>query len=284
MQSVVINGRKIAYQDTGTGPAVILAHCSSASHREWTHLTTAIQDRYRVLAPDLIGYGKSDRWPEGGMLTPADDPGVLLGLANQIDGPVHLAAHSYGAAAALEAALALGDRVQSLTLIEPVSFHLLKLGSHPEWNRVQSVAARVSEAVAAGRKEQAAAGFMKYWIGPLRWWLTPRKAREKIAETMGKVAAEFGMLSGMTRTPDQYGAITRPTRLIYGGKTRPAARAVIDILSRAITHAEVRVVPRAGHMSPFTHPAAISGLIASHLDAVHTPPKLWDSSEPVNSR
>ena len=271
MQSLVINGRRIAFQDTGTGPAVILAHCSSASHREWSHLIPAIQDRYRVLAPDLIGYGKSDRWPDGGTLTPSDDPGVLLGLADQVDGPVHLAAHSYGAAAALEAAVALGDRVQSLTLIEPVSFHLLKMSMHPEWHRVQSIAARVNRAVTASRKEQAAAIFMKYWIGPLRWWLTPRNARRKIAETIGKVAAEFAMLSGMTRTLDEYSAITAPTRLIYGEKTRPAARAVIDILSRAIEHADVRVVPRAGHMSPFTHAPVVSGLIASHLDAVASP-------------
>ena len=283
MQSLVINGRRIAFQDTGTGPAVILAHCSSASHREWHHLTTALQSRFRVLAPDLIGYGKSDRWRDGDTLSTSDDPGVLLALANQVDRPVHLAAHSYGAAAALEAALTLGNRLQSLTLIEPVSFHLLKLSSHPEWNRIQSVAARVNRAVVAGRKEQAAAGFMKYWIGPLRWWLTPRKAQQKIAETMGKVAAEFAMLSGITRTADEYRAITAPTRLIYGEKTRPAARAVIEILSRAISQADVRVVPGAGHMSPFTHTAAVSGLITSHLDAVHAPPRLWDN-EPASSR
>jgi pimeloyl-ACP methyl ester carboxylesterase len=271
MQSLVINGRRIAFQDTGTGPTVILGHCSSASHREWTHLTGAIQDRYRVLNPDLIGYGKSDRWPDGATLTLSDDPGVLLGLAGLVDGPVHLAAHSYGAAVALEAALALGDRVQSLTLIEPVSFHLLKMSQHPEWNRIQSLAARVDEALAAGRKDEAAAVFMTYWIGPEQWRLTPPEARQKIAETIGKVAAEFAMLSGITRTPDEYAAITVPTRLIYGEKTTPAARAVTDILSRTMEHAAVNVVPGAGHMSPFTHAAEVSRLVASHLDAVASP-------------
>lgn len=271
MQSLVINGRRIAFQDTGTGPTVILAHCSSASHREWTHFISATQDRYRVLAPDLIGYGKSDRWPDGATLTPSDDPGVLLGLAELVDGPVHLAAHSYGAAVALEAALALGDRVQSLTLIEPVSFHLLKMSQHPEWNRVQTLAARVSEAIAAGMKEEAAAVFMTYWIGPEQWRLTPPDARRKIAETIGKVSAEFAMLSEMTRTTDEYGAITVPTRLIYGDQTTPAARALTDILLRAIEHATVNVVPGAGHMSPFTHAAEVSGLVVSHLDAVASP-------------
>ena len=52
-----------------------------------------------------------------------------------------------------------------------------------------------------------------------------------------------------------------------------------DILLLAIEHATVNVIPEAGHMSPFTHAAAVSGLIASHLDAVSSTADCGSSSE-----
>ena len=47
----------------GKGPAVIIGHCSSASHKEWLPLIEALKSEWRVLAPDLIGYGQSAPWP-----------------------------------------------------------------------------------------------------------------------------------------------------------------------------------------------------------------------------
>jgi pimeloyl-ACP methyl ester carboxylesterase len=81
----------------------------------------------------------------------------------------------------------------------------------------------------------------------------------------------------MTRPPEEYSAITAPTRLIYGERTRPSTRAVIEILARAIPQAEVRGLPEAGHMSPFTHPGPVSDLLASHFDQASQPIPTQDS-------
>jgi pimeloyl-ACP methyl ester carboxylesterase len=85
----------------------------------------------RVLAPDLIGYGQSGRWPEGRVYEADADIRVIMELAGRAGGPVHLVGHSYGAAMALEAARLLGSgRVRGMTLIEPVAFHLLLAGGY----------------------------------------------------------------------------------------------------------------------------------------------------------
>ena len=96
---------------------MIIAHCSSASHKEWLQLIEELAPDWRVLAPDFIGYGQSGAWPEGKVFTGQADLGVLLELANKTEKPIHLAGHSYGAALALEAARGLGSKVQSLTLV-----------------------------------------------------------------------------------------------------------------------------------------------------------------------
>jgi len=134
LETLTVDGRAFAYQDVGAGPTVILAHGSGASHRAWAPVVAALRDRYRVLTPDLLGYGRSEPSPASARFHPWSDLGVLIALAERIDAPVHLVGHSYGGALTLEAARSLGSRVASLTLIDPVAFHLMRLrmSSHPE--------------------------------------------------------------------------------------------------------------------------------------------------------
>jgi pimeloyl-ACP methyl ester carboxylesterase len=130
LETLTVDGRAFAYQDVGAGPTVILAHGSGASHREWAPVIAALRDRYRVLTPNLLGYGRSEVWPGNARFHPWSDLGALIALALRANEPVHLVGHSYGGALALEAARTLGTRVCSLTLIEPVAFHLLRLTSN----------------------------------------------------------------------------------------------------------------------------------------------------------
>ena len=114
-----------------------------------------------------------------------------LDLAKKTKKHVHLVGHSYGAAMALEAARELGPKVQSLTLVEPVSFNLLRVEGRPEWTEIEKLGVAVLSAVSNGQDREAAAAFMRYWLGRLRWWLSPEKFKAAIAATIPKVALEF---------------------------------------------------------------------------------------------
>jgi pimeloyl-ACP methyl ester carboxylesterase len=133
-ETLVVDGRTFTYQDVGAGPTVILAHGDGASHREWAPVVAALRNRYRVLTPQLLGYGRSEPSPLNQPFHPWSDLGALLALANSASEAAHLVGHSYGGALALEAARALTARVESLTLIDPVAFHLMRLhmSAHPE--------------------------------------------------------------------------------------------------------------------------------------------------------
>jgi pimeloyl-ACP methyl ester carboxylesterase len=53
----------IDYADDGHGQPVILIHSSVSANRQWRALTEALNDRYRVLAINLFGYGETTSWP-----------------------------------------------------------------------------------------------------------------------------------------------------------------------------------------------------------------------------
>jgi pimeloyl-ACP methyl ester carboxylesterase len=265
LKQLTVNGVEIAYLDMGKGPVVILGHCSSASHREWLPLIETLKADWRVLAPDFIGYGQSAPWPATESFSIDADVQVLLALAKKAKGKLHLVGHSYGAALALEAALGLGNRVKCLVLVEPVSFHLLRQERRPEWAEIETLGLSVLGAVAKGDDRAAAKAFMTYWLGRLRWWLSPEKFKSAIAATIPKVALEFGIIVDAPTTLRDYAEITAPTLLIAGSRTRAPTRAVVDLLAAAMPNAELEILKGAGHMSPFTHPAELNRLVLDFL-------------------
>jgi pimeloyl-ACP methyl ester carboxylesterase len=102
------------------GVPVVLVHGNLATGRFFAHLLERAPIRYRLIAPDMRGFGNSAMVPldaTRGLGDWADDLAALL-AALKIDRPPHLAGWSTGGAAV--AAYALERPVASLTLIDPV--------------------------------------------------------------------------------------------------------------------------------------------------------------------
>ena len=120
MKQLTVSGVEIAYLDEGKGPAVILGHCSSASHKEWLPLIETLKSDWRVLAPDFIGYGQSAPWPADRAVLhrrrcrACCSPSPRRRKASCISSAIPTARLWL-----LEAARTLGPRVKSLTLVEP---------------------------------------------------------------------------------------------------------------------------------------------------------------------
>lgn len=258
----------IAYIEEGDGPPVILVHCSSASHRMWRALIDELKGSYRVIAPDLIGYGRSGRWPPDHPFEAGMEAQILILLASVAEEPAHFVGHSYGGAISLEAVRLMQGRARGMTLIEPVAFHLLRAaGRDAEWQTVEGVINGVTEAMARGDRKAAAAVYMGFWLGRLQWWMSPSKLKENIIETVDKVAMEFLAVRWTAAPPlDVYTAIDVPTLLIRGSKTRPPALAVTEILAGLLPDVRVAAVDGAGHMSPLTHRDAVNRLVLAHIE------------------
>ena len=99
----------------------MLVHGNLSTGRFYEHLFDGAPDRYRLIAPDMRGFGDSEPLPidaTRGLRDWADDTHALL-EALGIERPVHLVGWSTGGAAI--AAFALDRPVASLTFIDPVS-------------------------------------------------------------------------------------------------------------------------------------------------------------------
>jgi 3-oxoadipate enol-lactonase len=60
MTSIRIDDINLAYTDVGAGPAVVLIHGYPFNRSLWTEQIEALRSKYRVVAPDLRGFGDSD--------------------------------------------------------------------------------------------------------------------------------------------------------------------------------------------------------------------------------
>ena len=82
-RDVVADGIRIHLVEAGEGPALILLHGLTASHFTWEHTIPAFADRWRVIAPDLPGHGRSDK-PDA-PYTIDFYAGVIRSLARALD-------------------------------------------------------------------------------------------------------------------------------------------------------------------------------------------------------
>src|SRR5215212_7496178 len=60
-KEVLVFGQKIHYVEAGSGPTVILLHGLGGSTQVWQFNIAALAEKYHVIAPDQIGFGKSDK-------------------------------------------------------------------------------------------------------------------------------------------------------------------------------------------------------------------------------
>lgn len=119
---VTIGGREIFYAEAGSGPAVLLLHGGgpgASGVSNFSRNIDALARDFRVVVPDLPGYGRSAKGVDG-----SDPFGFLAnsirGLMNELGiGAAHLVGNSYGGACALRLALDTPDRVEKLVLMGP---------------------------------------------------------------------------------------------------------------------------------------------------------------------
>ena len=65
------------FREAGSGPAVVCIHSSASSSAQWRPLMDRVAGRYRALAVDLYGSGKSPVWPAVRPLSLTDEVALL---------------------------------------------------------------------------------------------------------------------------------------------------------------------------------------------------------------
>ena len=119
-----INNKKMAYIDEGNGDTFLFLHGNPTSSYLWRNIAPHVEDMGRVVIPDLIGMGDSEK------LDGVDNEGYkyhgqygyLTGLLENLDlgNDIHLIIHDWGSAMGFQFARENPDRVKSITYMEAI--------------------------------------------------------------------------------------------------------------------------------------------------------------------
>jgi pimeloyl-ACP methyl ester carboxylesterase len=243
---------------------VLLIHSGGFTSRQWRKLAELLAPEHRVVAPDLLGYGPSDPWPEGKPFHFRQDLDFLL---SRIDAPVHLVGHSYGGFLALQLALARPELVRSIAAYDPVAFGILDEIEDADARAGLTTVKQTWEPDASGVDETWLAAFIEWWNGPGAWTRLPQETRAAFRSVGWKVFQEVITLAADRTTRTTYATIAAPTLILGGANSPLTERRVVEKLGASLPRARAEFLPDAGHMGPITHAPLVNAAIAEHLRA-----------------
>ncbi len=220
---------------------------------------------YRVIAPDLRGFGESPV-PEGvyTMDAMADDVVELLETL-EIIGPVVVGGLSMGGYVALSLVARYPTRVKALMLMDT------RAGADtPEAAKGREATAR--SVIAAGNVTAVVDAmlpriFCKMTLEQHPERVEPMKAVMDQTAPLGIV----GALRGMATRPDRRGDLPKiavPTLVLVGEHDVITPPAEAKAMAEAIPDARLEVIPEAGHMAPYENSAAANAAILRFLKSL----------------
>ncbi len=253
-------------REAGSGPGVVCLHANASSSGQWRGLMELLAPRFRVLAPDSYGSGKSPPWPDR-TIGLADEATLLEPVFAAAGDPFVLVGHSYGGAVALVAAAQRRERVRALALYEPTLFAVVDRATPPpnEADGIRDTVQRAGAELDAGRPAGAAECFIDYWMGPGSFASMPQARQLPIVASIVNLR---GWGRALFEEPTALGAFADldvPVLYMLGKRSPASGLAVARLLTHTLPNVEVIEFEKLGHMGPVTHPDAVNEAIAGFL-------------------
>src|SRR4051812_31279273 len=239
-------GMEVAYDRVGRGPPLVLVHSAASDAREWRPQIAGLSDDFTVIAWDEPGAGRSSDVPAGFGL--AGYATALAAVVQTLGSPAHVCGVSWGGTVVLELYRRRPELVATLVLADTYAGWKGSLPEHELRARVAGVE-RMLDAPA----EKPHPTFPGLFAGE-----PPRH----IAELLDAVAADVRPESlrvalgaiAEAALRDVLPRIAVPTLLVWGELDACSPLRVARQFARAIPHAELLVIPGAGHMSNLERP------------------------------
>jgi haloalkane dehalogenase len=133
-RTIEVLGKKMAFYDQGEGVPIVLLHGNPTSSYLWRNVVPELQGHGRLIAPDMIGMGDSEKLPSPGPATYSFDTHrrYIWGLIDAVIGPAEklvLVVHDWGSALGFDWACAHPDRVRGIAYMEAIVHPI------PDWTQ-----------------------------------------------------------------------------------------------------------------------------------------------------
>lgn len=265
MKSITANNTELWVEDRGVGRPILLVHGFPLNHAMWSAQIDVLASQFRVIAPDLRGFGRSESTPSNivTMEQFADDLAALLD-ALAINEPVTYCGLSMGGYIAFPFLRQHAGRLRGLILCD-------------------TRAAADSPGVAAARLV-AAESVMKEGPKPLADGMLPRVLGRTTLEQHPHVvdglrrmmmsaaphaiaAAQRGMAARQDATA-MLAEIKCPTLVLVGEEDASTPPTEMQAMAAAIPGSQYVEIPSAGHLTPMENPAAVNAAVSDFLKSL----------------
>ncbi|MFI2236029.1 alpha/beta fold hydrolase [Streptomyces chrestomyceticus] len=251
--------------DTGSGRPLVLLHGGFLDHRMWDRQVPAFATKYRVIAPDARGHGRSTN--ATGPFRPADDvAGLLRHLGT---GPVILVGLSMGAATAVDTALEYPELVSGLVVSGAGT-------SEPYYSDPWTVHAMGAwhTAMASGDLDACLEAFTVLAVGPHRDLddvdaEVVKELRDMNRGTMAKhTSGEASPIVPVADTWERAAGIEVPVLAVNGGIDSPDNIGMAERLVGTVRNGRAVSVDGAAHYPNMERPDEFNEIVGSFLETL----------------
>jgi pimeloyl-ACP methyl ester carboxylesterase len=261
MKIAVATGGRLEYDDVGRGRLIVLLHAFPLSHAMWRPQVQALASAYRIITPDLRGFGGSDGFNGSPSIErmSADIDALLTAL--HVDTRVVLGGLSMGGYVALAFAHKFANRLRALILAD----------TRAEADTDEGKVSR-EQLIAFAQSHQASDvidQMMPRMVSEATRTQHPEVVEEirRIASTQ-KVSGIISALRAMRDRPDAtpwLGDVTVPTLVMVGSEDALTPPAMSDKLAAGIPRFRRASIAGAGHMSNLEQPELFNQALRSFL-------------------
>jgi haloalkane dehalogenase len=252
---------RVHYLDEGEGRPILMLHGNPTWSFLYRHLIADLRDEFRCVAPDLPGFGRSER-PAGYGYTPAEHAAVVGELIERLDlRDLVLMAQDWGGPIGLSAAADHADRIGGLAIGNtwfwapdlPMKAFSVVMSSPPLKRAVLRRNLFVERIIPRGTVRSLDASEMEQY----RAVQPDAASRVGIAALLAEVRGSSDWLAALSETvPAKLGET--PTLIIWGMK------------DSAFRDAEVLELPDAGHYFPEDAPEAVAAAVRRRFGPART--------------
>ncbi|MES2298660.1 MAG: alpha/beta hydrolase [Pseudomonadota bacterium] len=243
-------GLHYVYLEGGAGETLVLLHGLGGNKDNFTRVARLLTPHYRVIVPDLVGFGESTRLPGADYRAGAQLERVRALLQALGVRSSHLGGNSMGGYVALAYAARYPAEVGSLWLLDPAGIQ-----NAPASELKAIMTAKGGNPLLARNEEEFARVFDFIMSDPpyLPRGMLDEMAQERIANFATEQYV-FAQIAGDSLEQAVAGLAT-PTLIVWGEQDRVIHVGSADVLHKLLPHSSVIVMPRIGHVPMVEQPA-----------------------------